>query len=76
MLCYVIKVTISAILKVIISEVSKKSSLIGSILTSVPLLSVLKIIKLAKATYKKMVQNLIWATGYNAVAIPLFVFRL
>lgn len=24
-----------------------------------------------KATYKKMVQNLIWATGYNAVAIPL-----
>jgi Cu2+-exporting ATPase len=34
-------------------------------------LDVLAIIKLAKATYKKMVQNLIWATGYNAVAIPL-----
>ena len=34
-------------------------------------LDVLSIIKLAKATYKKMVQNLIWATGYNAVAIPL-----
>ncbi len=32
---------------------------------------VLAIIKLAKTTYKKMVQNLIWATGYNAVAIPL-----
>ncbi len=29
------------------------------------------IIGLAKATYKKMVQNLIWATGYNAFAIPL-----
>ena len=29
------------------------------------------IIALAKATYRKMVQNLIWATGYNAVAIPL-----
>lgn len=28
-------------------------------------------IGLAKATYKKMVQNLIWATGYNAFAIPL-----
>ena len=28
-------------------------------------------IKLAKATYNKMVQNLIWATGYNIVAIPL-----
>ncbi|MEP2447730.1 MAG: copper-translocating P-type ATPase [Balneola sp.] len=29
------------------------------------------LIALAKATYKKMVQNLFWATGYNAVAIPL-----
>jgi P-type Cu2+ transporter len=24
-----------------------------------------------RATYTKMVQNLAWATGYNAVAIPL-----
>jgi P-type Cu2+ transporter len=29
------------------------------------------VVELAKATYRKMVQNLIWATGYNAVAIPL-----
>ena len=29
------------------------------------------IIKLARATYRKMVQNLIWATGYNTFAIPL-----
>ena len=29
------------------------------------------LIALAKSTYKKMVQNLFWATGYNAVAIPL-----
>ncbi|MGI5864464.1 MAG: copper-translocating P-type ATPase [Myxococcales bacterium] len=29
------------------------------------------IIGLAKATYRKMVQNLVWATGYNLVAIPL-----
>ncbi|HEX9093528.1 MAG TPA: copper-translocating P-type ATPase [Coriobacteriia bacterium] len=28
-------------------------------------------IRLAKATYGKMVQNLAWATGYNAIAIPL-----
>ncbi|MCF6268311.1 MAG: cadmium-translocating P-type ATPase [Melioribacteraceae bacterium] len=34
-------------------------------------LDVLSIIKLAKATYKKMVQNLVWATGYNFFAIPL-----
>ena len=34
-------------------------------------LDVLSIIKLARATYKKMAQNLIWATGYNFFAIPL-----
>jgi Cu2+-exporting ATPase len=27
-------------------------------------------IKIARSTYKKMVQNLLWATGYNAFAIP------
>jgi len=31
----------------------------------------LAIIKLAKATYNKMIQNLVWATGYNAFAIPI-----
>ena len=34
-------------------------------------LDVVSIIKLSRATYKKMVQNLAWATGYNVVAIPL-----
>ncbi|NOX36776.1 MAG: copper-translocating P-type ATPase [Calditrichaeota bacterium] len=34
-------------------------------------LDVVAIIGLAKATYRKMVQNLAWATGYNAFAIPL-----
>lgn len=29
------------------------------------------IIKLSKATYRKMIQNLWWAAGYNIVAIPL-----
>ncbi|MGM0547215.1 MAG: heavy metal translocating P-type ATPase, partial [Bacteroidota bacterium] len=29
------------------------------------------VIQLAKSTYRKMVQNLFWATGYNVVAIPL-----
>jgi Cu2+-exporting ATPase len=32
---------------------------------------VASVILLAKATYRKMVQNLWWATGYNVVAIPL-----
>ena len=29
------------------------------------------LILFGKATYRKMIQNLIWATAYNAVAIPL-----
>lgn len=29
------------------------------------------ILGLSRATYRKMVQNLIWATGYNTVAIPM-----
>jgi Cu2+-exporting ATPase len=32
---------------------------------------VTSLILFGKATYKKMLQNLFWATGYNAVAIPL-----
>ncbi len=35
---------------------------LGAVVTSV---------KLSKTTYGKMVQNLLWATGYNIVAIPL-----
>jgi P-type Cu2+ transporter len=30
-----------------------------------------RIIALSKATYRKMIQNLWWAAGYNVVAIPL-----
>jgi Cu2+-exporting ATPase len=32
---------------------------------------VLKIFRLSRASYAKMVQNLLWATGYNIIAIPL-----
>ncbi len=32
---------------------------------------VVNLILFGKATYKKMIQNLIWATGYNLVALPL-----
>lgn len=34
-------------------------------------LDVMAIVKLSPATYGKMIQNLVWATGYNVVAIPL-----
>jgi P-type Cu2+ transporter len=29
------------------------------------------ILELSRSTYRKLVQNLLWATGYNTVAIPL-----
>ncbi len=32
---------------------------------------VVQVMDLARATYRKMYQNLLWATGYNALAIPL-----
>lgn len=32
---------------------------------------IVKIIKLSRLTYGKMIQNLFWATGYNAIALPL-----
>ncbi len=32
---------------------------------------VVNLILFGKATYRKMIQNLVWATGYNAIALPL-----
>jgi Cu2+-exporting ATPase len=32
---------------------------------------VVNIIQFGRATYRKMIQNLVWAVGYNVVAIPL-----
>jgi Cu2+-exporting ATPase len=43
----------------------------GVILASDDPRSVVGVIKLSKASYRKMVENLVWATGYNAFAIPL-----
>jgi P-type Cu2+ transporter len=33
--------------------------------------AVLGVVELSKAGYRKMLQNLLWAAGYNVVAIPL-----
>jgi P-type Cu2+ transporter len=32
---------------------------------------VARVVDLSRASYRKMVQNLVWATGYNAFALPL-----
>jgi P-type Cu2+ transporter len=43
----------------------------GIILVNSNPLDVVKIIALSRASYRKMIQNLVWATGYNVVALPL-----
>ena len=43
----------------------------GIILVKSNPLDVVKIIELSRSSYRKMIQNLIWAAGYNVVAIPL-----
>ena len=43
----------------------------GIILVRSNPLDIVKVIRLSHATYRKMIQNLAWATGYNVVAIPL-----
>jgi hypothetical protein len=50
MFYYIIKVVLSAVLIVAVSEASKKSSLIGGILASIPLVSVLAMIWLYMET--------------------------
>jgi Cu2+-exporting ATPase len=43
----------------------------GVILASDDPRSVLSVIELSKATYRKMKQNLWWAAGYNLISVPL-----
>ncbi|MCC6375815.1 MAG: HAD-IC family P-type ATPase, partial [Microbacteriaceae bacterium] len=43
----------------------------GIVLASSDPRGVSKAVALSKATYRKMQQNLFWATGYNVVAVPL-----
>ncbi len=43
----------------------------GIILVRSNPLDVVKIFTLSRASYRKMIENLVWATGYNVVALPL-----
>ncbi len=43
----------------------------GVVLASSDPRAVTSVIKLSRASYRKMVENLAWAAGYNVVAIPL-----
>jgi len=43
----------------------------GIVLASNDPRAVFDVIRLSRASYRKMVQNLVWATGYNVFAIPV-----
>jgi P-type Cu2+ transporter len=43
----------------------------GVVLASDDPRSVLGVLRLSRASYRKMLQNLGWATGYNLVAVPV-----
>ena len=43
----------------------------GIILVRSNPLDAVNVIELSRASYRKMIQNLVWATGYNVVALPL-----
>ena len=43
----------------------------GVVLASSNPAAVAGVIRLSKASYRKMIQNLVWAAGYNIIAIPL-----
>lgn len=43
----------------------------GIVLASSDPRAVVDVIRLSRASYRKMVQNLVWATGYNLFAIPV-----
>jgi len=43
----------------------------GIILVKSNPLDIVKIVRLSRANYRKMIQNLWWAAGYNIIALPL-----
>ena len=51
------------------SEIAAETA--GIVLVNSNPTDIVNLILFGKATYKKMIQNLIWATGYNVVALPL-----
>ncbi|MGB4594933.1 MAG: copper-translocating P-type ATPase [Anaerolineaceae bacterium] len=51
------------------TDVAVESS--GIILVRSNPLDMVKLMRLSKLSYRKMIQNLIWAAGYNVIALPL-----
>jgi len=75
MLYYIVKVLTSSIIIVIISEISKRSSLIASIFASIPLISILAFIWLYSET-KDIVKIVELSNGIFWLVIPSLSFFL
>ena len=43
----------------------------GIILVNSNPADIVRLVLFGKATYRNMIQNLVWATGYNVIALPL-----
>lgn len=72
---YLYKIIITSVLVVIISEVSKRSSIIGAILASLPLISILAMVWLYLGT-KDIEQVAALSTGIFWLVIPSLLFFL
>lgn len=78
---YVLKVVLSAVIIVLISELSKRSSLLGAVLASIPLISVLAFVWLYIDTgsvekITKLSYSIFWLVIPSLVlfiALPLFL---
>src|SRR4029077_8465644 len=52
-----------------VSDIAAETA--GIILVNSNPTDIVNLVLFGKATYRKMIQNLIWATGYNVIALPL-----
>ena len=83
MWAYVVKVVVSAVLLMLIAECSKRSLLLGALLASVPLTSVIAIVWLyhdthnivAIAALSKEIMRLVLPSFIFFIALPVFLLR-
>ena len=75
MLWYVIKITITAVIIVIISEISKRLPLLGSLIASLPLISVLGMIWIFSETkdIQKIITHAEGTFWYVIPSLPMFL---
>ena len=75
MLWYVIKFTITAVIIVIISEISKRLPLLGSLIASLPLISVLGMIWIFSETkdVQKIITHAEGTFWYVLPSLPMFL---